>query len=246
MSGISDERFHQEIVDRTAALADVVCADSGHPVPTCPGWTFAQLGTHVGRGHRWAAEIVATRSPDAISPRDVSDGRAPADPGDRVRWLNAGATGLVDVLTSAGDDPVWTFTGTRPAAWWARRRAHEIVVHLADAQLASGQDASIPPDLAVDGVDEWLGLLASRPELELGDGRTLHFHATDHPGEWTVRGGPSGIAVETGHHKADFAARGPAARLLLVLTRRLPADDPSIEVFGDEELFAHWLANTLF
>jgi hypothetical protein len=34
--------------------------------------------------------------------------------------------------------------------------------------------------------------------------------------------------------------------VLLVLLRRLPAGDPSIEVFGDAGLLARWLAQTAF
>jgi len=40
--------------------------------------------------------------------------------------------------------------------------------------------------------------------------------------------------------------RGPAASLLLVLMRRLPADDPGVEVLGDRALFGRWLEQTPF
>jgi hypothetical protein len=33
-------------------------ADWSVPVPTCPGWTLLQLLRHVGRGDRWAAQII--------------------------------------------------------------------------------------------------------------------------------------------------------------------------------------------
>jgi hypothetical protein len=32
------------------------------PIPTCPGWNMRQLLRHVGRAHRWAAEIIGTRA----------------------------------------------------------------------------------------------------------------------------------------------------------------------------------------
>ena len=41
-------------------------------------------------------------------------------------------------------------------------------------------------------------------------------------------GTPSGVTVARSHGKADVAVRGPAASLLLVLTRRLPPADPRI------------------
>ena len=146
---------------------------------------------------------------------------------------------------------MWTLTGIGPASFWARRRAHEAAVHLADAQLAAGLDVDLAPEFAADGVDEWLALIvaAQAPDLR-GDGRSLHFHATDPglsgAGEWLVTRTPSGVTVTRGHGKADVAVRGPAASLLLILTRRLPPSDPAIEILGEQELLTHWLQHTPF
>ena len=57
---------------------------------------------------------------------------------------------------------------------------------------------------------------------------------------------PSGVTVARGHGKADVAVRGPAAGLLLVLTRRLPPSAPGIEVLGEHALLTHWLEHTPF
>jgi uncharacterized protein (TIGR03083 family) len=149
---------------------------------------------------------------------------------------------------------VWTMTGLRPAGFWVRRRAHEAAVHLADAQLAAGRDVDLDPGLAADGVDEWLGLIAggtAGPARELrGDGQSLHFHATDPglsgAGEWLITRTSSGITVQHGHGKADVAVRGPAADLLLVLTRRLPPSAPGVEILGQQALLTHWLQHTPF
>jgi hypothetical protein len=54
------------------------------------------------------------------------------------------------------------------------------------------------------------------------------------------------VTVEPGHGKGDVAVRGPAGRLLLVLLRRLPPDDPQVEVLGDAALLTGWLAETPF
>jgi hypothetical protein len=82
------------------------------------------------------------------------------------------------------------------------------------------------------GVDEWLARIAvgtADPDLR-GDGQTLHFHATDPglsgTGEWLVTRAPSGVNVARGHGQADITVRGPAASLLLILTRGLPPSDP--------------------
>ncbi|HEX6522882.1 MAG TPA: maleylpyruvate isomerase family mycothiol-dependent enzyme [Streptosporangiaceae bacterium] len=254
----SHDRFFAELRACTAELARIVEGDLDRPVPTCPGWTFRQLAIHLGRGHRWAAQIVATRATAPVAMREVADGKLPEDPARHAPWLNQGADQVIEAVTAVGSDPVWTMTGMRPASFWARRRAHEAAVHMADAQLAIGREVDLAPEFAADGVDEWLALLTegtSEPDRarvrELGgEGQSLHFHATDPgltgTGEWQIRRTASGITVEHGHGKADLAVRGPATSLLLVLTRRLPASDPSIEVFGDQALLTHWLEHTPF
>jgi uncharacterized protein (TIGR03083 family) len=249
---LTGERYYAGIREPTARLAGVVAtADPATRIPSCPDWTLRQLVTHLGRGQRWAAEIVRRRSPAFIEFRDVPDGRIPDDPAARPDWLNAGPAGLIGALDGAGQEPVWTFLGMRPAPFWARRMAHETVVHVADAELAAGHPVSIPADLAADGIDEWLMLLAHDTDESAplaGAGQTLHLHATDDgldgAGEWLVRRAGPGITVERGHARADVALRGPAASLLLVLLRRLPPATPGVEVLGDGAIFTHWLEQT--
>ena len=156
-----DDRFFTELRDCTAELARIIDGDLERPVPTCPGWTFRQLATHVGRGHRWAAQIVATRATTPIPTREVADGKLPSDPAQHAPWLNAGADQVINAVTAAGSDVVWTLSGLGPASFWGRRRAHEAAVHLADAQLAAGRDVDLAPDVAADGVDEWLTRIAA-------------------------------------------------------------------------------------
>ena len=86
---LTPERYYAEITASTGALAGLVDgADLTLRVPTCPDWTLRQLATHVGRAHRWAAEIVGTRSQEAIAFRDVPGGRIPDDPAEHAGWLN--------------------------------------------------------------------------------------------------------------------------------------------------------------
>lgn len=255
MPVISPDRLYAGISESTARLAGIVAGEpETRPIPTCPEWTLRQLTTHVGRAQRWAAEIVTRRSREFIAFRDVPDGRLPDDPAARPDWLNAGASRLIDAVRAGGAEQVWTFAGMRPGGFWARRMAHETAVHCADAELAAGREVMIAPDLAADGIDEWLWLVANDPEeppdLLRGQGQTLHLHATDEGlgavGEWLITRTPTGIDVRAGHARADVAVRGPAAMLLLVLLRRLPAGAPGTTVLGDQALLAHWLQNTPF
>jgi hypothetical protein len=51
------------LIEQNRLLADVLlAADPATPVPTCPGWTLLQLLRHVGRGDRWAAQIIRERA----------------------------------------------------------------------------------------------------------------------------------------------------------------------------------------
>jgi len=232
-------------------------ADLTRPVPTCPDWTLRQLATHVGRAHRWAAEITSTRSAEFIPFRQVPDGRLPDDPATHAPWLRAGAARIVEAVRAAGSDPVWTLDGLRPASFWGRRMAHETAVHRADAEIAAGREVRFEPDIAADAIDEWIGLLsglgsgADDPRLgALPDGAVLHVHATDEgldgAGEWLVRREGSEVTAQPGHGQGDVALRGPAGRLLLVLMRRVPPDDPQVQVLGDPALLDGWLAATSF
>ena len=249
-----------ELIAENAAFADLLReADLAAAVPTCPEWTLGKLMRHVGRGDRWCAMIVAEKSGDFIDPATVPGGRPPADRDGQIAWLHQGVRELLDAVDRSGPDtPVWTFLGMRPAAWWIRRRLHETVVHRADAALALGADFDVDPAVAADGITEYLErvmILADREgpaggDRPLGDGQSLHLHATDAApgaaGEWTILGRPDGIAVDHEHGRATVALRGPARDLLLAITRRGSAAELGLEIFGDQDPWDTWLARTPF
>jgi uncharacterized protein (TIGR03083 family) len=253
---ISTDRWYDEITGSTATLVQLIDgADLTRPVPTCPDGTMRQLITHVGRAHRWATAIVATRSAVPIPFREVPDGKLPGDQREHADWLRTGAAGVIDAVRTAGDEQVWTHPGPGPAWYWARRMAHETAVHRADAQIALGQRPQIDPVTAADGIDEWLGFLGApdpgegRPSLAGLHGKALHVHVTDEEvagGEWMIRPTAGGITVEPGHGKGDVAVRGPASDLLLLLLRRIPPGDPPVEVLGDAAVLDELLAATPF
>ena len=58
---------HRDYVDAIradgAALADAASAAGLHArVPSCPRWSVADLLGHIGRIHRWVAQLVGTRA----------------------------------------------------------------------------------------------------------------------------------------------------------------------------------------
>ena len=243
------------LIEETAAFGELIRgADPDTPVPTCPEWTLRQLFRHVGRGNRWAAQIVADQRDSPLDPREVPYGKPPEDPDAAIDWLNAGAQLILDSVDGVGaHTQVWTFLGPRPARWWIRRRLHEATVHRADAAIALGTDFELAPVLAADAIDEWFERVAveTGPEsAPLDTGRVLHLHATDDglgaAGEWTLTGTDNGIAWSHEHGKGDVALRGPATDLLLAVVRRKTAADGGLEVFGDTAVWDGWLDRTPF
>lgn len=212
------------------------------PVPSCPGWSVADLVGHVGRVHRWAAAHLAE------APDKPSGGRGAPPEGEAVLpWYRESLDVLLDELGRRDPaEPTHSFVGPVTAGFWARRQAHELAVHRWDAQAALPGAAPDPiaPALAADGVDEWLSLfvprfLAMREEpIPAGlVGASVHLHGTDEdqtePAEWLLRITAGGCEVERAHAKGDAALRGPAADLLLAVWHRIPLDH--LDVVGDGE-----------
>jgi uncharacterized protein (TIGR03083 family) len=245
--------YSAALLEQNRALGELIrSGDPSASVPTCPGWTLSQLFRHVGRGDRWAAQIVA----HYLDPRTVDGGKPPADPDEAIDWLHGGAKRLIDAVEHVGaETPVWTFLGSRPAYWWVRRRLHEATVHRADAALALTLDYTLTPELSADAISEWLERVAAvagqdDAPLPLQDGQTVHLHATDPglgaAGEWTIRADGGRITWSHGHDKGAVALRGGAVDLLLAIVRRVPVADTDIAVLGDAAIWQHWLDHTPF
>jgi uncharacterized protein (TIGR03083 family) len=241
------ERSEKEISAFAAVVAEA--PDVAADVPSCPGWTVAELARHTGSIHRWVTAIIETEAtarmpfPDVDSPWDSADGWA--------QWVDSGAVPLLTALRSAGPlSPVWSWGPGRTSGWWARRMLHETTMHRVDAELTAGADEpAIDPVVAADGIDEFLFNLPSarRPYPHLAalpTSASLHLHATDTRGEWVIRFTDSGIVWERGHQKATTAVRGPLTSLLLFTCGRRPATDPRLTVSGDTSIPALWQEKT--
>lgn len=218
------------------------------PVPTAPGWHAARLARHVGDAQRWAEAVVRTRATDFVAVTSLDD-RTPPDDADGVAlWLAAGAQRLVDTLAEAGPDAeVWSWAEQPSSGFWARWALHETLLRRVDAELAAGVEVELDPAVAVDGVGHWLDVLSQTDDGAhplRGHGETVHLHATDHDGEWTLTRTPDGLRWEPGHAKGDAALRATAGELLLVLTRRRSLD--GLAVFGDRAVLDALLADTDF
>ncbi|MFE7115660.1 maleylpyruvate isomerase family mycothiol-dependent enzyme [Streptomyces sp. NPDC057654] len=262
MTLLSFERYCDEILLQTEQLAtSLVDADLKAMVPSCPEWTLEDLLRHLGGAHRRVEATVRTRATEFVPDEQVSGISGPegADVHTLAAWLRDGAAELVRTLHETGPEvDVWVFFGTGSVSFWARRMAHETVVHRADVDLTLGAEFAVDGEVGADTIDEWLQigalpqLMEARPELRelLGPGRTLHFHGTDAvPGveaEWLLDLTGDAIVVRQAHEKAAVALRGSITDVLLVVFRRQPVSAGRVEVIGDAELLDFWLERVKF
>ncbi|AIJ11522.1 maleylpyruvate isomerase family mycothiol-dependent enzyme [Streptomyces lividans] len=223
-------------------LRDVVETDPDAPVPTCPGWTVADLTRHVGEVYlHKAAAMGDGAEPEFWPPEEFAD-EAP------TKLLDRGYAALrAEFAARAPEDPAGTWYGPdQSVGFWIRRMAQETVVHRIDAELATGRPVdAVPDDLAVDGVDELLKVFAGYSVAEWGDyfteildgspGRTFLVRAGDHAA-WRVRTGPGEFTVTdgAGDGTADATLSGPPESVLRSLWNRAGADgDRGVTVEGD-------------
>lgn len=252
---MNDVPAHDHERHRAAAEAEIARfvevtaeADPATPLPTCPGWTVADLMRHLGTIYRWMTHIVVTRPARRIPATELGI-EPPADDGACHGWLAAGVEPLTTALRATdGDEPVWTLGPDQHLRLWSSRLLAETLVHRADVELALGRTPAVDQEVAADAVEEFLTTVLHYDRViarlkEFGHaGETVHLHATDGEGEWTATLGADGrTAWERGHSKGSVAVRGTAADLLFLLWGRYPLDE-RFTVFGDEELLRALLA----
>lgn len=248
---------YQQHCDNLAAelwtlAATVEGADPDTPVPTCGAWTLRMLVEHTGHIHRWATAIVGKPSPRRLG-RKAADWPLPPDPADWSAWLTAGGRELMEILEAADPEaPVWAWGADQHVRFWARRMLHETTVHRCDAQLALGVPTPVDPEVAVDGIDEFLDNLPHAANfapgvLNLrGDPATLRLAATDQGAVWSVTLYEEGFtwSHESPPGGAHAAVTADAADLYLFVWGRVGLDDPRLLVDGDPGLLQHWVTHS--
>jgi uncharacterized protein (TIGR03083 family) len=212
-------------------------------VPSCPGWTVADLVEHLTSLLRWVRESVArgvtTKPDDRVTPVPRPDWP------DALDGLRRELTGTIETLDALDPEfPAWTWPAqAKKAGFWQRRMAHEVSVHRWDAELAAGRPTPIETKLAADGVNEVLDtwLPAGRRSGSTEMHGVVHLVATDASYEWFVRLRGAGVALldtgtilDTDDHHPRAGATGTASELLLTLMGRRQPD--VLVVTGDPRL----------
>lgn len=242
-----------------AAFAEIAAgADLEEPVPSCPGWSVAELVRHLGAMHRWAGGTVRVGAPRRLSLRELGVS-FPVVPGDHLPWYTEGAGRLLEILRAADPDaPVWAWGVDQHVRFWSRRMLFETAVHRADLEIACGRTPAVAPDTAADGMDELLENLeraaAFAPKVEnlRGDGEVLAFEAADLGSRWLFRLLPD--RFEWSRHDApdgpgepgaaDATVRGAASDVFLFLWGRRKLGDSALEFSGNDDLLVHWVENS--
>jgi len=230
---VDEQRFLECLDADFTRLRAVIDGAVDAPVPSCPGWTGADLARHVAEVYLHKTETMRQGAWPAPWPPALPDPLAALDDAYRQLTGEFAAREVTDkALTWYGPD--------QTVGFWLRRMAQETVIHRLDAELAAGvEHDSVPADLAVDGIDELLVcFLASAAEedpdelaeyLADCDGRTVQI-ATEGAG-WQVQLGPEIVTVEPGGFDAEAAIRGEPGAVLRWLWRR--ADDDVVQLDGN-------------
>ncbi|GAA3368678.1 hypothetical protein GCM10020367_07990 [Streptomyces sannanensis] len=242
-------RYCHEAESQVGRFLQVVRdVDPATPVPTCPGWTFADLIKHHGTTHRWMAHLVRTGAMKRVRSRDVPLD-LPPHPSGYQDWLAGSAAACLDTLRAAPPEmPMWTHGADRHVRFWPRRLLFEAVVHRADAELVLGREPDIGAETAIDGIDEFLENLPHLSDATwAGEPVSVRLCSGDGDAAWTVTFGGGDFAWRRSRDEtlatATVRATSSSDLLLLVYGRYKPEAD-RFTVTGDRAALDRWLSAT--
>ncbi|MEU6137947.1 maleylpyruvate isomerase family mycothiol-dependent enzyme [Nocardioides sp. NPDC047086] len=247
-----------------AVLAET---DPTTPVPTAPEWTAADLLWHVAAEvqHFWTY-VLETRPAEPTS-ETYAEPERPADATYQdllARFDELNARFIKTLEQTGPEEPTWSWSTDRSAAFTYRRQAHEILIHRLDAELTAGAVTPLDPALAADGVEEILDVFyGGKPDWAsfAGAGQYVRVDAVDTDTQTWVELGlvsgtrPDGNGLEDepdlsvvspdtipAGTEPDTVVEGTAADLDAWLWRR--RDDEGIQVTGDQDIYERFRALT--
>jgi len=233
------------ISDEASRIVDAYERDPNAPIPWSSRWSVGTVARHVAGTHHVVAEIVERR-PDADFGL-FNELQTPAkDSPEFVEWFRSGTASLVGQLSRVpADAACWSwFASGGHVGWWARRMAFETLVHCWDVDAAQEHASMVAPDIAADGVDEYLDVFveASRALADASAGPTIAFECSDRADRWWLDLSVHGHrTLYRDPRAASVQIRGTAQELLLFLWGRVPASDAAgVAVLGDVEVLDRW------
>lgn len=184
---MNDDALLQQLQGDLIAIQSIALAgdvDLARAVPTCPGWTVADLLAHLWSVQDWVRKVLRTREKAAVLAADSDPTRAVAD------FIDGISNFLVAMRAIGPDEECWTF-GPPPhkSGFWIRRQAHEHAVHRVDLESSLGVKPVFTPEFAADGVAEIVTMIYPRQvraERTQQVAEALRLESTDTDNTWTL------------------------------------------------------------
>jgi hypothetical protein len=223
-------------VEGERLATSTIGSDPEAEVPHLAGMRLGEVVRHVGSVYRMALSWLDDGS------RPTRWQRAPAWDQSLVDYLRAGLLEVVHVLAS--HDPLEGCPTWWPAhmnyGFWYRRLAHETTVHRYDVQMggAAAMVGGIPPEIALDGIDEILTLWFTHRLGVLGVSDVRPGRVAVHAGNlrWIAQvtaTGTSAWRAVTDEPVDAIVSSDPAGMYLWLWGRR-----PNAQVYEDGSLEA--------
>ena len=198
-----------ELLRRESAAfrAAIARAEPTTRVPTCPEWDADDLLWHLGEVQWFWSRVVGPPLLTRESGQALERVERPGDREGLLRHFDRSHEALVAALEShSPGQAAWSWAPDQTVGFSYRRQAHEAAMHRVDAELLTGMAAPIDAALAVDGVDEALGLMFGGDGTETPEPvPPVEFVTTDVPHRWVlhlvrepVGGGEAGGESEGG------------------------------------------------
>lgn len=204
----------------SSALLDEVEARSADDAVHSALWpTVGAVAGHVTAVYRWVTTILRTGSP-------ADRAESPLDGGIKTTVLRDARTALLAEL-ERDDRECWVIGGgTGTTAFWRRRMVLETLKHLLDVRTSPAERFAVPeeldPELAADGIDEFLKVFLGRSRSSLDPlPGSVFLTATDTDRAWALAADWS--LGERGDAAPAATIEATAAELLLLLWERASA-----------------------
>jgi uncharacterized protein (TIGR03083 family) len=209
------ERYRELLDEDFRRLRALVEEAGDRPVPSCPGWTAADVVRHTAMVY--LHKVASIR--DGVMPTPDSGW-----PPERVRTDEPGPLledayrQLVEQLDNhrPADHAATWWPPDQTVGFWLRRMAHETSIHRRDVESAVGAETPVAPDLAVDGIDEVLALMLagdwSDEVVPEASGATVLLEGGGH--RWAVTLQPGEVTLDRSDADADTDPGALTARVV--------------------------------